>query len=59
MIISKAEWCLARLRMRSTQITDGKEVYADLFDEDLDGVAARLDAAIKSTADPLRTQAVQ
>ena len=30
------------------------DVYADLFDEDLDGVAARLDAAIKSAADPLR-----
>ncbi len=24
------------------------DVYADLFDEDLDGVADRLDAAIKS-----------
>jgi integrase len=31
------------------------DVYADLFDEDLDGVAARLDAAIKSAADGLRT----
>jgi integrase len=31
------------------------DVYADLFDEDLDGVAARLDAAIASTADALRT----
>lgn len=31
------------------------DVYADLFDEDLDGVADRLDAAIKSTADGLRT----
>jgi integrase len=31
------------------------DVYADLFDEDLDGVADRLDAAIKSTADALRT----
>ena len=27
------------------------DVYADLFDEDLDGVADRLDAAIRSTAD--------
>jgi len=26
------------------------DVYADLFDEDLDGVAARLDAAIKANA---------
>jgi hypothetical protein len=26
-----------------------------LFDEDLDGVAARLDEAIQSTADQLRT----
>ena len=31
------------------------DVYADLFDEDLDGVADRLDEAIKSTADGLRT----
>jgi integrase len=31
------------------------DVYADLFDEDLDGVADRLDAAIKSAADDLRT----
>ena len=30
-------------------------VYAHLFDEDLDGVADRLDAAIESAADPLRT----
>jgi integrase len=32
------------------------DVYADLFDEDLDGVAERLDAAIRSAAYPLRTQ---
>ncbi|HYB38964.1 MAG TPA: site-specific integrase [Mycobacterium sp.] len=31
------------------------DVYADLFDEDLDGVADRLDAAIKSAAYPSRT----
>lgn len=31
------------------------DVYADLFDEDLDGVADRLDAAIKYAADDLRT----
>jgi integrase len=31
------------------------DVYADLFDEDLDGVADRLDTAIRSTADRLRT----
>jgi integrase len=31
------------------------DVYADLFDDDLDGVAVSLDAAIKSTADALRT----
>jgi len=31
------------------------DVYADLFDEDLDGVADRLDAAIRSAADQLRT----
>ena len=30
------------------------DVYADLFDEDLDGVADRLDAAIRSTAGGLR-----
>lgn len=35
------------------------DVYADLFDEDLDGVAARLDVAIKSAADPLRTHRAQ
>ncbi|MDH6245559.1 integrase [Mycobacterium sp. OTB74] len=29
-------------------------VYADLFDEDLDDVAANLDAAIRSAAAPLR-----
>ena len=33
------------------------DVYADLFDEDLDSVAANLDAAIRSTAYPLRTEA--
>jgi integrase len=33
------------------------DVYADLFDEDLDGVADPLDTAIKSTADALRTAA--
>jgi hypothetical protein len=27
------------------------DVYADLFDEDLDGVADRLDSAIRSTVD--------
>ena len=31
------------------------DVYADLFDEDLDGVADRLDTATRSTADQLRT----
>lgn len=31
------------------------DTYADLFDEDLDGVAERLDLAIKFTADQLRT----
>ncbi|HEX5256597.1 MAG TPA: tyrosine-type recombinase/integrase [Mycobacterium sp.] len=31
------------------------DVYADLFDEDLDDVAANLDAAIHSAAYPLRT----
>lgn len=31
------------------------DVYADLFDEDLDGVAERLDTAIRTTADQLRT----
>jgi integrase len=31
------------------------DVYADLFDDDLDSVADSLDAAIKSAADPLRT----
>ena len=32
------------------------DVYAGLFDEDLDDLAANLDAAIRSTGDPLRTQ---
>ncbi|HXA90205.1 MAG TPA: hypothetical protein VNW96_16885 [Mycobacterium sp.] len=32
------------------------DVYADLFDEDLDDVAANLDAAIRSAAYPLRPQ---
>ncbi|OBF96438.1 integrase [Mycobacterium sp. 852002-51152_SCH6134967] len=32
------------------------DVYADLFDEDLDDVASRLDAAIRITADQLRTE---
>ena len=31
------------------------DVYADLFDADLDDVAANLDAAIRSAAYPLRT----
>jgi integrase len=35
------------------------DVYADLFDEDLDGVAARLDAAIRSVAAPLRPHRAQ
>ncbi len=35
------------------------DVYADLFDEDLDGVADRLDAAIKSAAASLRPQEAQ
>jgi hypothetical protein len=35
------------------------DVYADLFDDDLDGVAVRLDAAIKTTADALRTNSTQ
>jgi integrase len=32
------------------------DVYADLFDDDLDDVADRLDTAIKSAADSLRTE---
>jgi hypothetical protein len=31
------------------------DIYADLFDEDLDSVADPLDAAIQATADALRT----
>ena len=31
------------------------DVYADLFDEDLDGVADRLDVTIRSSEYPLRT----
>jgi hypothetical protein len=32
------------------------DVYADLFDKDLDSVAAYLDAAIRSAPYPLRTR---
>ena len=35
------------------------DVYAELFDDDLDGVAVSLDVAIKSAADPLRTKSTQ
>ncbi len=35
------------------------DVYADLFDDDLDGVAVRLHAGIKSAADSLRTKSTQ
>ena len=35
------------------------DVYADLFDEDLDNVAANLDAAIRSAAHPLHTRPAQ
>jgi hypothetical protein len=35
------------------------DVYDDLFDEDLDEVAANLDAAIRSAAYPLRTEHLQ
>jgi hypothetical protein len=35
------------------------DVYADLFDDDLDSVADSLDAAIKSAADRLRTTSAQ
>jgi hypothetical protein len=35
------------------------DVYADLFDDDLDSVADSLDAAIKSAADSLRTKSAQ
>ena len=35
------------------------DVYADLFDDDLDSVADSLDAAIRSTADALRTKSVK
>ena len=31
------------------------DIYADHFDEDLDGVTDRLDAAIQATANALRT----
>jgi hypothetical protein len=35
------------------------DVFADLFDDDLDGVADSLDAAMKSAADRLRTKSGQ
>ncbi|MGN6334939.1 hypothetical protein [Mycobacterium sp.] len=31
------------------------DIYADLFEENVDGVAVRLDAAIQATEDALRT----
>jgi hypothetical protein len=31
------------------------DVYADLFDDDLDDVAANLDAAMRAAGDPLGT----
>jgi integrase len=34
------------------------DVYADLFDEDLDGVAERLDVAMRAAAAPLRPEEV-
>ena len=50
-------------RQRNTAATSvvtsgesGPDVYADLFDDDLDVVADRLDSAIKSTADSVRTE---
>jgi integrase len=33
------------------------DVYADLFDDDLDSVALQLDEAIRATADSLRMKA--
>ena len=35
------------------------DVYADLFDDDLDSVVDSLDVAIRSAADPLRTKSSQ
>jgi hypothetical protein len=35
------------------------DVYADLFDEDLDDVAGQLDTAIRCAAYPLRTEYLQ
>ena len=46
-----------QLGHRSAAIT--LDVYADLFDEDLDSVAVNLDAAIRSAAYPLRTREPQ
>lgn len=41
--------------LRHAQASMTLDIYADLFDEDLDGVADRLDEAIRVTADALRT----
>ena len=41
---------------RGARATMTLDTYSDLFDEDLDSVADRLDTAIRTTADQLRTQ---
>lgn len=51
--------CACLHGVRTRMVGDGKasmtlDVYADLFDEDLDTVAANLDAAIESAAARLR-----
>ena len=40
---------------RHDRLAASPRTVADLFDEDLDGVAGKLDAAIRSAAYPLRT----
>ncbi len=47
---------VARVHAKASMTLD---VYADLFDDDLDSVADSLDAVIKPAADPLRTKSTQ
>jgi hypothetical protein len=52
-VLRNSNW---RARVFEPAVKITLDVYADLFDEDLDSVAANLDAAIRSAAYPLRTR---
>jgi hypothetical protein len=53
--VKKEPGASRRIRRRLPGQTMMSRTYADLFDDDLDAVAANLDAAIKSAAYPQRT----